>query len=90
MEPSASSTRGSSPKESGNGASHEGRIVRISTGLGTIVVVIVNDLGSLADPLIREIEADVLARMRAHRQIVPETNTVEVQHGDLQTRVIEW
>jgi hypothetical protein len=64
--------------------------VRISTALGTFVVIVVNDLGPAADALTNEIERDVLGRLRAHRSLAPEMNTVEVQRGDLATEVIEW
>jgi hypothetical protein len=74
----------------GRGAPETGHVVRISTALGTYVVVILNELGPAADDMTREIEQDVLRRLRCHRGITPEMNTVEVQRGELAAEVIEW
>ena len=74
----------------GHGDPERGRIVRISTALGTYVVEVVNDLGPAADVLTREIEEDVLRRLRAHRSITDEMNSVEVQRGELEAEVINW
>jgi hypothetical protein len=66
------------------------RIIRISTALGTFAVIVVNDLGPAADALTREIEQDALHRLHAHRSLVPEMSSVEVQRGDMEIEVIEW
>jgi hypothetical protein len=65
------------------GPRKSGRIVRIGTALGSYLVVIVNDLGPVADCLTREIEREVIERLRAHRDIAPEMATVDVQRGEL-------
>jgi hypothetical protein len=80
----------SSSSGNGRGTHEAGNVVRISTALGTYVVVVINELGRAADGMTREIEQDVLRRMRSHREITQEMNTVEVQRGELATEVIEW
>jgi hypothetical protein len=66
-----------------------GRVVRIGTALGTFVVEIVNELGLVADELADEIEQCVLDRIKAHRDLVAEMSTVEVQRGELDYRLLD-
>jgi hypothetical protein len=66
-----------------------GRIVRISTALGTFVVEIVNDLGSVADPLTADVERGVVECLRAHRHLAREMDTLEIQRGDLDYEVVD-
>src|SRR4051794_11406349 len=68
--------RDTSSGGNGHGKSDGGRVVRISTALGTFVVIIVNDLGPAADALTREVEQDALSRLHAHRSLAAEMNTV--------------
>jgi hypothetical protein len=66
-----------------------GRIVRIGTALGTFMVEIVNDLGPVADPLTSDVERSVIACLRAHRHIVSEMTTIDVQRGELDFETFE-
>jgi hypothetical protein len=82
---------GNGLSETGNdpGRCKSGRVVRIGTALGSYLVVIVNDLGPVADGLTREIEGGVLDRLRAHRHIAPEMATVDLQRGELDYESID-
>jgi hypothetical protein len=86
-------TEGSDGKElphtSKGGEVKSGHIVRIATALGSFLVIIVNDLGPAADGLAREIESEVIGKLRAHRDLVEEMSTVDVQRGDLDLSSIQ-
>ena len=66
-----------------------GRIVRVTTALGTFVVEILNDLGPLANGLSDEIELAVVDKIKSHQHISAEMNTVEIQRGDLDYEIHE-
>ena len=73
-----------------SGGEKNGMIVRIATALGSFLVVIVNDLGTVAGPLAEEIEIGVIESLRKHRHIVAEMATIDVQRGELDFESIQF
>jgi hypothetical protein len=66
-----------------------GRVVRITTALGTFVVEVVNDLGPIADALTADVERCVVECLRAHRHLTREMAEVELQRGDLDYELLD-
>jgi hypothetical protein len=89
MDEQTSAGNGLTAHDSAGGKHKGGRVVRITTALGTFVVEIVNEVGSIADPLTVEVELAVVECLRAHRHVAREMAVVEIQRGDLDYQVID-